>query len=190
MHVTAITHRRDAIYPATVVGKPPMEDAWMGKATERLFLPLLRLFLSEVVDMNMPVEGGFHNLVIVSIEKRYPGHARKVMNGIWGIGLMMLSKAVIIVDAGVNVHDLREVAWAALGNVDWKRDAVILEGPVDQLDHAAPLDSFGGKIGIDATAKLPEEGHPRGWPDEIAMSEAIKRLVSERWAEYGLEETS
>lgn len=185
-HVTAITHRKDAIYPTTVVGKPPMEDAWMGKATERLFLPLLRLFLGEVVDYNMPAEGAFHNLVIVSIKKRFPGHAQKVMFGIWGLGLLMLSKAIVVVDEQVNVHDLREVAWRVLGNVDWKRDVTIVEGAVDQLDHSAMRDSFGGKIGIDATAKGPQDNHQRGWPTEIEMDASIKELVTRRWQNYGL----
>ncbi len=185
-HVTAITHRADAIYPTTVVGKPPMEDYWMGKATERLFLPLLRLFLGEVVDYNMPAEGVFHNLVIVSIKKRFPGHPQKVMFGIWGLGLMMLTKAIVVVDENVNVHDLQEVAWRVLGNVDWKRDITLVEGAVDQLDHSALRDSFGGKIGIDATAKGPMDGHPRGWPTEIEMDPAIKALVDRRWAEYGI----
>ncbi|MCS7059744.1 MAG: menaquinone biosynthesis decarboxylase [Anaerolineae bacterium] len=185
-HITAVTRRRDAIYPATVVGKPPMEDYWMGKATERLFLPLLRLFLGEVVDYNMPAEGVFHNLVIVSIRKRFPGHPQKVMFGIWGLGLMMLSKAIVVVDHDVNVHDLREVAWRVLGNVDWKRDVTVVEGPVDQLDHSSVRDSFGGKIGIDATAKGPADGHPRGWPTEISMSPEIIERVNRRWSEYGL----
>jgi 4-hydroxy-3-polyprenylbenzoate decarboxylase len=185
-HVTAITHRKDAIYPATVVGIPPMEDAWMGKATERLFLPLLRLFMGEVVDFNMPAEGVFHNLVIVSIRKRFPGHPQKVMFGIWGLGLLMLSKAIVVVDADVNVHDLGEVAWRVLGNVDWKRDVTTVEGAVDQLDHSAMRDSFGGKIGIDATAKGPQDNHPRGWPAEVKMDEAVKALVDKRWKEYGL----
>jgi 4-hydroxy-3-polyprenylbenzoate decarboxylase len=185
-HVTAITQRQEAIYPATIVGKPPLEDYWMGKATERLFLPLLRLFLSEVIDYHMPAEGVFHNLVIVSIRKRFPGHPQKTMFGIWGLGLMMLTKAIIVVDAEVNVHDLREVMWRMLGNVDWKRDVTIVEGAVDQLDHSAVRDSFGGKIGIDATAKGPEDGHPRGWPTEIEMDAAVKELVDRRWKEYSL----
>src|SRR5512141_465005 len=130
-HATAITHRKGAVYPATVVGIPPMEDAWMGKATERLFLPLLKLFLGEVVDYDMPAEGVFHNLVIVSIRKRFPGHPQKTMFGIWGLGLMMLTKAIIVVDAGVNVHDLRDVMWRVLGNVDWKRDITLVDGAVD-----------------------------------------------------------
>jgi 4-hydroxy-3-polyprenylbenzoate decarboxylase len=185
-HVTAITHRTDAIYPTTIVGKPPMEDYWMGKATERLFLPLLKLFLGEVVDYNMPAEGVFHNLVIVSIKKRFPGHPQKVMFGIWGLGLLMLAKAIVVVDEDVDVHDLREVARRTLGNVDWKRDVTIVEGAVDQLDHSAMRDSFGGKIGIDATAKGPQDGHPRGWPTEIEMDAAITALVDQRWKEYGL----
>jgi 4-hydroxy-3-polyprenylbenzoate decarboxylase len=184
--VTAVTRRRDAIYPATLVGKPPMEDYWMGKATERLFLPLLRLFLGEVVDYHMPAEGVFHNLVIVSIRKRFPGHPQKVMFGIWGLGLMMLTKAIVVVDEDVNVHDLREVAWRVLGNVDWKRDVTIVEGAVDQLDHSAARDSFGGKIGVDATAKGLQDGHPRGWPDEIAMDPEIVERVRRRWDEYGV----
>lgn len=186
MHVTAITHRRDAIYPATVVGKPPMEDAWMGKATERLFLPLVRVFLPEVTDFNMPAEGVFHNLVIVSIKKRYPGHAQKVMYGIWGLGLLMLAKAIVVVDDDTDVQNLSEVAWRVLGNVDWKRDVTVVEGPVDQLDHSAARPNLGGKIGVDATAKGPEDGHPRGWPQEVEMSPEIEELVTRRWQEYGV----
>ncbi|RMF32647.1 MAG: menaquinone biosynthesis decarboxylase, partial [Chloroflexi bacterium] len=185
-HVTAVTHRREPIYPTTVVGRPPMEDYWMGKATERLFLPLMRLFLGEIVDVNMPAEGVFHNLVIVSIRKRYPGHPRKVIHGLWGLGLMMLAKAIVVVDHDVNVHDLSEVAWRVLGNVDWRRDVVIVEGPVDHLDHSAFRHSYGGKIGVDATAKGPEDGHERGWPEEIVMSPEIKALVDRRWNEYGI----
>jgi 4-hydroxy-3-polyprenylbenzoate decarboxylase len=184
-HVTAITRRRDAIYPATVVGRPPMEDYWMGKATERLFLPLMRLFQGEIVDVNMPAEGIFHNLVIVSIKKRFPGHPQKVMYGLWGLGLMMLAKAIVVVDHFVDVHDLSEVAWRVLGNVDWRRDVVVVDGPVDDLDHAAIRPAFGGKIGVDATAKGPQDGHPRGWPPEIAMLDQIKALVDRRWEEYG-----
>jgi 4-hydroxy-3-polyprenylbenzoate decarboxylase len=185
-HVTAITRRREAIYPATVVGRPPMEDYWMGKATERLFLPLMRLFQSEIVDVNMPAEGLFHNLVIVSINKRFPGHPQKVMYGLWGLGLMMLAKAIVVVDHDVQVHDLSEVAWRVLGNVDWQRDIVVVDGPVDDLDHSALRPAFGGKIGVDATAKGPQDGHPRGWPPEIQMLDQIKALVDRRWQEYGL----
>ncbi|MGW8318909.1 MAG: menaquinone biosynthesis decarboxylase [Candidatus Promineifilaceae bacterium] len=185
-HVTAITHRRSAIYPTTIVGRPPMEDYWMGKATERLFLPLMQLFQGEIVDVNMPAEGIFHNLIVVSIKKRFPGHPFKVCYGLWGLGLMMLTKAIVVVDHDVDVHDLSEVAWRVLGNVDWRRDIVTVDGPVDQLDHSARHDSFGGKIGIDATAKGDMDGHSRAWPNEIVMSDDIIRLVDERWSSYGL----
>lgn len=185
-HVTAITHRHDAIYPATVVGKPPMEDYWMGKATERLFLPLIRLFQSEIVDINMPAEGVFHNLVIVSIKKRFPGHAQKVMYGLWGLGLLMLAKAIVIVDHNVDIHNLSEVAWRVLGNVDWQRDVTIVKGPVDDLDHSSMQPALGGKIGVDATAKGLEDGHSRSWPEETKMLDQIKQLVDRRWTEYNL----
>ncbi len=180
-HVTAITRRQDPIYPATVVGIPPMEDAWMGKATERLFLPLMRLFLPEIVDVIMPFEGVFHNLVVVSVKKRYPGHARKVMHGLWGLGLLMLAKAIVVVDEWVDVQNLSQVAWQVLGNVDWQRDVVISEGPVDHLDHSASHHSYGGKIGIDATAKLPEEGYTRQWPEALTMSPDVVQRVDEIW---------
>lgn len=186
MYVTAITHRRDPIYPTTIVGKPPMEDYWMGKAIERLFLPLIRLFLSEVVDMNMPAEGVFHNLVIVSIRKRYPGQPRKVMYGLWGMGLLMLAKTIIVVDEDVNVHDLSQVAFEVLANYDPQRDVQIVSGPTDDLDHAALQKNFGGKMGIDATRKTERDPAPhQPWPEEIAMSEEIRALVDRRWKEYG-----
>ena len=158
----------------------------MGKATERLFLPLVQLFLPEVVDIAMPAPGIFHNLVLVSIRKRYPGQARKVIYGLWGLALLSLAKAIVVVDAWVDVHNMTEVAWQALGNVDWARDVVIAEGPVDQLDHAAPKEAFGGKIGIDATAKLPEEGHPRPWPQVVAMDPAVKAQVDALWKRLGI----
>ena len=180
-HVTAITHRRDAIYPATIVGIPPTEDVWMGKATERLFLPLLRLFLPEIVDFSMPAEGVFHNLVLVSIKKRYPGHARKVIFGLWGLALLSLAKAIVVVDEWVDVQNTSLTAWQALGNVDWSQDVVITKGPVDHLDHASYQHSYGGKIGVDATAKLPEEGYTRGWPETVSMDEAVKQRVDELW---------
>ena len=183
-HVTAITHRQNPIYPTTIVGKPPMEDLWMGKATERLFLPLMKLFMGEIVDINMPAEGVFHNLIIVSIKKRYPGHPFKVVYGLWGLGLMMLTKAIVIVDEDVDVQNPSDVAWRILGNVDWRRDTVIVDGPVDQLDHASIRNSFGGKIGIDATAKGEQDGHTRGWPEELVMNEEIKRVVDEKWEHY------
>lgn len=185
-HVTALTRRKQAIYPATIVGRPPMEDYWMGKATERLFLPLIRLFLPEVMDINMPAEGVFHNLVIVSIKKRFPGQARKVMYGMWGLMLLSLSKAIIVVDDDVNVHNLSEVAWRVANNVDPRRDTVLADGALDDLDHAAPLPHYGSKIGIDATRKDAGEGFSRPWPPDIVMSEDIRRLVDSRWQEYGL----
>jgi 4-hydroxy-3-polyprenylbenzoate decarboxylase len=185
-HVTAITRRSEPIYPATVVGVPPMEDYWMGKATERLFLPLVQLFLSEVVDLAMPPPGVFHNLVLVSIRKRFPGHARKVIFGLWGLALLSLAKTIVVVDEWVDVHDPMEAAWQALGNVDWSRDVVISDGPVDQLDHASYQSSFGGKIGIDATAKLPEEGYERIWPQVVQMDGRVKARVDALWDELGL----
>ncbi len=185
LHITAITHRRRPVYPATVVGKPPMEDYWMGKATERLFLPLMQLFMGEIVDVNMPAAGVFHNLIFVSIKKRYPGHARKVINGLWGLGLMMLTKAIVIVDEDVDVQNPDEAYFHLFGNVDWSRDVIIQDGPVDALDHASYNFAFGGRIGIDATRKLPGEGYTRGWPDPIEMSAEIKERVARRWLQYG-----
>jgi 4-hydroxy-3-polyprenylbenzoate decarboxylase len=185
-HVTAITHRRNPVYPTTIVGIPPMEDVWMGKATERLFLPLMRIFLPEIVDIHMPAEGVFHNLVLVSIQKRYPGHARKVITGLWGLGLLSLAKAVVVVDDWVDVQNLSITAWQALGNVDWSHDLIIMDGAVDHLDHASRQHSFGGKIGIDATAKLPEEGYSRGWPEVIRMDPQVKAHIDEIWTQLGL----
>jgi 4-hydroxy-3-polyprenylbenzoate decarboxylase len=185
-HVTAMTMRRDAIYPSIVVGKPPQEDAWLGKATERIFLPAVRTTLPEVVDYDLPVAGAFHNCVIVSIRKQFPGHAQKVMHAIWGMGMLSLTKCVVVVDAHVDVHDYEQVLFYAGANVDPKRDVVISEGPLDHLDHAPERQFFGGKLGIDATSKWPEEG-ARPWPKEIEMTEDVRALVDRRWAEYGLE---
>jgi len=185
-HLTAVTRRRHPIYPTTVVGRPPQEDYSLGKATERIFLPIIRLLLPEVVDMNMPAEGVFHNLVIVSIRKRYPGQARKVMYALWGLGLMMLAKTIVVVSDTVNVHDLSEVAWRATGNIDPRRDLVVIEGPTDDLDHAAIRHRFGGKLGVDATEKGAMDDIGQPWPDEIVMSEEIRALVTRRWPEYGL----
>jgi 4-hydroxy-3-polyprenylbenzoate decarboxylase len=185
-HLKAITRRNNPIYPTTIVGRPPQEDYWLGKATERIFLPIVRLLLPEIVDMNMPAEGVFHNLVIVSIKKRYPGQARKVMYGLWGLGLMMLAKTIVVVSEHVDVHDLSEVAWRATGNIDPKRDLVIIDGPMDDLDHAALRHRFGGKLGIDATDKTDADGIDQPWPEEIRMSEDVRALVTRRWAEYGL----
>lgn len=184
-HLTCITMRKNAIYPATIVGKPPMEDCYIGKATERIFLPLMKKQLPEVVDMNLPLEGVFHNIAIVSIKKSFPGHARKVMYALWGMGQMSFTKMIVIVDDWVDVHDHSEVVWRIGNNVDPKRDVVILEGPLDMLDHSSDMPSYGGKLGIDATKKTAMDGFKRAWPPDIEMSEEIKNLVSKRWNEYG-----
>ncbi len=186
LHVTAITHRRRPVYPTTIVGVPPMEDYWMGKATERLFLPLMKLFMGEIVDVAMPAEGIFHNLVLVSIKKRFPGHARKVMHGLWGLGLMMLAKCITIFDAEVDVQDTRRAMFHALNNVDWSRDIIVQDGPTDALDHASYHFAFGGKIGIDATRKLPAEGYTQTWPDLIEMSPEVKARVDDMWRKLDL----
>jgi 4-hydroxy-3-polyprenylbenzoate decarboxylase len=185
-HLTAVTRRARPIYPTTIVGRPPQEDYWLGKATERLFLPIMKLMLPEIVDVNMPAEGVFHNLVIVSIKKRYPGHARKVMLALWGMGLMMLAKTIVVVSEHVNVHDLSEVAWRATGNIDPRRDLMIIEGPMDDLDHAALRHRYGGKLGVDATEKGPLDDVVQAWPDEIAMTDEMRARVTRRWKEYGL----
>ena len=185
-HVTCITHRKNPIYPTTIVGRPPMEDAYLGKATERLFLPLLRVTLPEIVDMNLPVHGVFHNLAIVAIKKEYPAHARKVMHALWGLGQMMFTKTLLVVDHDVNVHDLSEVAWVVGNHIDPKRDAVFVEGPVDVLDHAAPALGFGSKFGLDATRKWRSEGYEREWPDAIVMDDNTKKYIDSIWNELGL----
>lgn len=185
-HVTAITHRNDAIYPATLVGPPPMEDCFMGKATERIFLPLIKKQLPEVVDMNLPLEGVFHNLCFVSIDKRYPGQARKVMYALWGLGQMMFTKIIVIVDKNVNVQNVSEVLWRLGNNVDPRRDLVILEGPLDALDHASPTACYGGKMGVDATKKGPDDGHFREWPASLRMDPEVKTRIDEIWKSLGL----
>jgi 4-hydroxy-3-polyprenylbenzoate decarboxylase len=184
-HVDAVTMRRGAIYPSIVVGKPPAEDAWLGKATERIFLPAIRMSVPEIVDYDLPVAGAFHNCCLVSIRKSFPGHAQKVMHAIWGLGLLSLTKAVVVVDEWVDVHDYDEVFFRVCANVDPKRDVLLSEGPLDHLDHAPSLQFYGGKIGIDATHKGPAEG-ARPWPAEIVMSEDMRRVVDERWGEYGI----
>jgi len=184
-HITCITHRKDALYPATIVGKPPMEDCYIAKTTERIFLPLIKKQIPEIVDINLPVEGVFHNIAIVSIDKRYPGHARRVMYALWGMGQMSFTKMIVVVDRWVDVQNPGEVIWRIGNNVDPKRDIVIVEGPLDVLEHASDIPSYGGKMGIDATKKWKSEGFLREWPDEIVMSEDIKRLVDKRWKEYG-----
>lgn len=186
-HVTAVTRRKDAIYPATVVGRPPMEDAWLGKATERLFLPLVRMMLPELVDYNLPVEGVFHNMAIVAIDKQYPWHGRKIMHALWGMGQLMFTKCVVVVDKEVNVHDVAEVAWRVLNNIDPKRDVMISDGPYDVLDHASCSVGFGGKMGVDATAKWKEEGYERGWPAVATMSPEVEARVGRIWSELGIE---
>jgi 4-hydroxy-3-polyprenylbenzoate decarboxylase len=185
-NVTAITMRESAIYPSIVVGKPPQEDAWLGKATERIFLPAVKMTVPEIVDYDLPVAGAFHNLCIVSIKKAFPGHAQKVMHAIWGLGMLSLTKGVVVVDEHVDVHDYAQVMFYVGANVDPKRDVLITEGPLDHLDHAPTLQFVGGKIGIDATAKGPSEGS-REWPPEIEMSREVRALVDARWSEYGLE---
>lgn len=186
-HVERITRRKRPIYPATIVGRPPMEDCYLGKATERLFLPLLQTVFPEIRDIDFPLEGVFHNCVIVSMQKRYPGQVRKVMSGLWGMSQMMYTKMIIVVDEDINPHDLSLVAWKVFNNIDAGRDLVIVEGPLDALDHASPRALYGHKLGIDATRKGPMDGHMREWPDDIVMDAEICGLVSRRWKEYGLE---
>ena len=180
-HVTCITHRKDPIYAATIVGKPPQEDAYMGKAVERIFLPLMKLTIPELVDINMPIEGVFHNLMIVSIRKSYPGQARKVMNAVWSLGQAMFSKCIIVVDEDVDVQDLGDVTLKVLNHIDPERDIQFTLGPVDSLDHAARLPDYGSKMGIDATRKWASEGFTRPWPDEIVMDAKTKALVNSKW---------
>ena len=180
-HVTCITHRKDPIYATTVVGKPPQEDAWMGKAVERIFLPLMKLTIPELVDVNLPIEGVFHNLMIVSIRKSYPGQARKVMNAIWSLGQAMFTKCVVVVDEDVDVHDVADVTLKVLNNIDPERDIQFTLGPVDSLDHAARLANYGSKMGIDATRKWSTEGFARPWPDEIVMDAKTRAAVDGKW---------
>ncbi len=184
-HVTAITHRRDPIYPTTIVGLPPQEDYYLGKATERIFLPLLKMLIPDIVDYNLPMFGAFHNCVFVKIRKEYPMQARKVMSSIWGAGQMTFSKMLVVVDEHVNVHDEQEVLFHMCANTDWRRDTVIADGPCDVLDHSTPYMGAGAKIGIDATRKIPGEGVVREWPDLLVMSDEVKGRVTRRWTEYG-----
>lgn len=183
-HLKAITMKKNPIYPATIVGKPPMEDCFLGKATERIFLPLLQKILPEVIDINLPVEGIFHNFCFVKIRKDYPGQAQRVMHGIWGLGLMMFTKIIAVFDEDVNIQDMPEVIWRIGNNIDPKRDITFVEGPVDALEHASPIPHFGSKMGIDATRKRRSDGFMRDWPDDIVMSDEIKALVDKKWKEY------
>jgi 4-hydroxy-3-polyprenylbenzoate decarboxylase len=185
-HVTCITRRREPVYATTIVGPPPMEDYYMGKAIERIFLPLMRMQIPEIRDICMPAEGVFHNLILVAIRKSYPGHARKVMHAIWGLGQAMFSKCIVVVDEDVDVQNPREVAWRVLNNIDPERDIQFVLGPVDSLDHSSRLQDYGSKMGVDATRKWPGEGFTRPWPDVIAMSPEVKRRVDELWKQAGL----
>ncbi len=185
-HLTGMSMRRDAVYSTTIVGKPPMEDFYLGKATERVFLPLIRMSVPDLVDMNMPAEGVFHNCIIVSVNKRYPGHAKKLMNAIWGLGLLSLSRCVVVVDHDVDVQNISEVAFHAFSNVDVGRDMLVTDGPVDALDHAAPYFAYGSKVGFDATRKWLGEGVVREWPDAAVMSDEVKARVDARWGEFGI----
>lgn len=184
--LTALTRRKDPIYPSTMVGKPLMEDAYLGLATIRLFMPFMKMQIPEMVDFHMYPEACFHNLAIVSIEKRYPYQARKVVHQLWGLGQMMLTKCIVVVDAHIDVRNPIEALWYVSGNIDARRDVFFADGPVDVLDHASPMLGAGSKMGIDATKKLPEEGHPRKWPEELRMSEEMVERVTARWMEYGL----
>ena len=185
-HITCITHRKDPIYTTTIVGPPPMEDFWMGHAIERIFLPLMRLQLPEIVDMSMPAEGIFHNLMLVAMRKSYPGHARKVMSAIWGLGQAMFTKCIVVVDHDVDVQNPREVVWKALNHIDPERDIQFSFGPIDSLDHASRLPNYGSKMGVDATRKWPTEGFTRPWPDEMKMSPEVKARVDALWKDLGL----
>lgn len=187
LRVTAITHREGPIYPTTIVGLPPMEDYYMGKATERVFLPLLQMVVPDIVDYNLPQWGAFHNFCFVQIHKEYPLQARKVASSIWGAGQMMFSKFIVIVDDDVDVHDEQAVMFAVGANVDPRRDTFVVDGPMDILDHAAPYLAAGSKMGIDATRKIPGEGIVRDWPRRLVMSDEIRGLVDKRWREYGID---
>jgi 4-hydroxy-3-polyprenylbenzoate decarboxylase len=186
-HVTCVTQRRDPLYLTTIVGPPPQEDFYMGHAVERIFLPVMQMQYPEIVDIAMPAEGIFHNLMIVAIRKSYPGHARKIMNAIWSLGQAMLTKVVIVVDHDVNVQNWHEVTWKTLCAIDPERDVQFVLGPVDTLDHAARRQDFGSKMGIDATRKWASEGFDRPWPDEITMNEVTKQRIDGLWKELGLD---
>jgi len=185
-HVTAITRRRHPVYLTTIVGRPPMEDGFLGEAVERLFLPLVKKTIPEIVDMHLPVEGIFHNLMLVAIDKRFPGHARKTMHAIWGTGQMMFTKTIVVLDAGVDLRNPGEVLWRALTAIDPERDVELVRGPVDELDFASRLSCYGSKMGIDATRKWKEEGFNRPWPDPIVMSEEVKKRIDEIWSSLGI----
>ena len=186
-HLTCITHRKDPIYAATIVGKPPMEDAWMGKAVERIFLPMMKMTIPEIVDINLPPEGVFHNLMIVSIRKSYPGQARKVMSAIWSLGQAMFTKCVVVVDEDCDVQDIAEVTLRVTNNIDPERDIQFTMGPIDSLDHSSRLPNYGSKMGIDATRKWKAEGFDRPWPAMLEMDRETKAKVDSMWAKLGIE---
>ena len=185
-HVTCITHRKKPIYQTTIVGKPPMEDCWMGEAIERIFLPLMQRQFAEIVDYHMPFAGVFHNLMIVAIKKNYPGQARKVMNAIWSLPQAQFTKCIVVVDDDTDVRDLNMVAWRVLNNIDPERDIQFMFGPVDQLDHSSRLPNFGSKMGIDGTRKWKSEGFTRPWPKELEMRESVKQRIDQLWPKLGL----
>lgn len=187
-HIEKITRKKNPVYPTTIVGKPPMEDCYLGKATERIFLPLIKVQYPEIIDMNFPLEGVFNNCIIVSIKKAYPKHAQKIMNDLWGLGQTRYTKMIIVVDENIDPQDISTVAWKVFNNIDPKRDLVISDGPLDSLDHASNTPNYGSRLGIDATKKWPTEGHTRSWPAEIVMSKEIKEMVDKRWKEYGIKE--
>jgi 4-hydroxy-3-polyprenylbenzoate decarboxylase len=186
VHVTALTMRKNPVYATTIVGRPPMEDYYLGHATERIFLPLLKLTIPEIVDYHMPAEGIFHNLVFVSIDKQYPGQAYKVMNAMWGQGLMALAKVIVVLDKEVNVRNVQEAWWVALNHIDPERDVRFSMGPIDVLDHSSRAFTYGSKMGIDATRKWPEEGFTRNWPKMMEMDPATKQRVDAMWSKLGL----
>jgi 4-hydroxy-3-polyprenylbenzoate decarboxylase len=185
-HLTCITHRKDPIYAATIVGKPPMEDAWMGRAVERIFLPAMKMTIPEIVDIHLPVEGVFHNLMLVSIKKSYPGQARKVMNAIWSLGQAMFTKIIVVVDEDCDVQNIGEVVLRVTNNIDPERDIQFTLGPIDSLDHSSRLPNYGSKMGIDATRKWKAEGFTRDWPAMIEMDRATKTRIDELWSKLGL----
>jgi len=186
-HITCITHRKDPIYAATIVGKPPMEDAWMGKAVERIFLPMMKMTIPEIVDINLPPEGVFHNLMIVSIRKSYPGQARKVMSAIWSLGQAMFTKCIVVLDEDCDVQDLGEVTLRVTNNIDPERDIQFTLGPIDSLDHASRLPNYGSKMGIDATRKWKAEGFDRPWPAMLEMDKETKTRVDTIWSKLKLD---
>ncbi len=188
-HIEKLTRKKNPVYPTTIVGKPPMEDCYLGKATERIFLPLIKVQFPDIVDMNFPLEGVFNNCVIVSIKKTSPKHANKIMNSLWGLRQMMYTKMIIVVDDNINPKDISSVTWKVFNNIDPSRDLVISKGPLDALDNASNTAHYGSRLGIDATKKWPTEGHSRHWPNDIQMSKEIKEMVDKRWKEYGIKET-